>query len=1097
MRIVYKTIFAVLFFIVYPAYNFAQVIHSTTYSVSEGLSQSNVTSLVRDEKGFLWIGTQDGLNRFDGYNFTSFKHNPSDTNSLSNNFINDVIQARSGELWIATNFGLNRYDPLKDQYTLFLASDSGSTIPENQILHLFQDKNGHIWIKSVHYLTRYEPSTGRFTSYQHFNDYFNYYDGTNNFDMLVDHTGKLWVGTKDGLNYFNRELEVFKRYHHQPSSPGSLTNNMVQAVYEDKKGRLWVGTDDGLNLLDRDQGTFRHFYVSRGARNRDRNSINDILVDQEGLFWVATNAGLFLFHPDKGTFTRPHHLIGQYAELANANITELEQYRSRVIWVGTLQGMTKLQKNLKDFKLYRNNQQNEPLFVDNLIASVYKDRESLVWVGTWDEGLFLFNRRKDKINRYTQEHPLIPSNDIHTLFADSKSRLWIGTDNGVVWFDLENRTFHPFSDIVAPETFANNRVYAMDEGRGGTMWFATRNGLHAYNGASLKSYYSRQYDTTSLTSNFVYDVMVDSKGSVWAATNKGLNHYLGENQGFRRFQRESLTCSNCLVSNETLCLHEDHQGNIWIGTVGGLNKYDPDSGVMTTYTEQDGLPNNLIYAIQEDRSGNLWISSNKGLTKMDVVTGRMINYGIHDGLQDYEFNHLAACQADDGEMFFGGISGLNAFYPDSIQQSNYVPNIEITSAEVITNKTKKNHHLLGSDTLMLPAGNNLVTIEFVSLDMVAPNKTQYAYKLQGAENEWVDVGNRRYATFSNLDPGKYDLMVRATNNDQVWNNSPEKLTLIVATPMWQTRWAITGYGVLGMLIILGIIRWRTNNLRKANQRLKEREIIARQVARQKEELSIKNKNITDSLTYAKRIQESLLPSDNTFKSLLSDSFILYKPKDIVSGDFYWVNEVDDKLFIAVVDCTGHGVPGAFMSIIGVELLNSITNEQGVTEADNILYDLNKGISLTLSKDNNRNKTIRDGMDIALCVIDKTNRELEFAGAFRPIYLIRDNKIEEIRGDRFSVGMMEESMGKEAISKRRFKLRDDDMVYLFTDGYADQFGGPDGKKFKYRRFRHLLLNIHQLPLEQQRMYLNKSLEDWQGDQEQVDDILIVGFTPRYI
>jgi serine phosphatase RsbU (regulator of sigma subunit) len=317
---------------------------------------------------------------------------------------------------------------------------------------------------------------------------------------------------------------------------------------------------------------------------------------------------------------------------------------------------------------------------------------------------------------------------------------------------------------------------------------------------------------------------------------------------------------------------------------------------------------------------------------------------------------------------------------------------------------------------------------------------------------------------------------------------------VVETPFWKSEFAYFAYAIGGILLIFWIIRWRTRSLRKANQQLKEREIIAQQVAKQKEELSVKNKNITDSLVYAKRIQESLLPSDITFKNILKDSFILYKPKDIVSGDFYWVNQVEDKLFVAVVDCTGHGVPGAFMSIIGVELLNNITSEQKILEADKILYDLNRGISLTLSKDGGDTKPIRDGMDVALCIIDKKKKQLEFAGAFRPLYLLRDNKIQEIKGDRFSVGMLEDSIEDSKIIKKTIELKEDDMIYLFSDGYADQFGGPESKKFKYRRFRHLLLTIHKLPMEQQKYYLDKSIEDWRGDQEQVDDILIVGFRP---
>ena len=1098
MKVVCQIIVVLFFLFLQLGDGVAQVIHSSAYSVNQGISQSNVTCLEKDQRGFIWVGTQDGLNRFDGYQFKTFKHNPSDTNSLSNNFINDILEAEDGSLWIATNYGLNRYNPLTDQFRIFISRpEEQNSLPENQILKLQEDSQGQIWIKTVHYLVRYHPERNEFTSFKHFNDYFNYYDGTNNFDLLIDRDDKLWVGTKDGLNLFNRELEIFKRYKHDPADPSSLSDNMVQSIYEDARDRLWIGTDNGLNLFDREKHQFKRYYVTHQEQGIDQNSINDILMDEDGLLWVATNAGIFLFYPAEGRFERPGPLIHEPAELRNANITELQQFRSKVLWAGTLQGMVKLQKNLKDFKLYRTNENNEPLFTDNLVASVYKDHLGTVWVGTWDEGLFLFERNTGNMTHYTSDHPYIPSNDIHCLFPDSQGRLWIGTDQGVSWFDLRERSFYHFSNNTGKQIFENNRVYAMDEDQQGRIWFATRNGLHVYDGTELNSFYSQADEPGSLTSSFVYDVMVDSKDRIWVATNKGMNLYLGPGQGFQHFVREELTCTNCLTSNEILCLHEDRHGNIWVGTVGGLNRYDPRSESFVTFTEQDGLPNNLIYAILEDDRGNLWISSNRGLTQMNAQTGDMVNYSIYDGLQDYEFNHLAASKAWDGEMFFGGISGLNSFYPDSIKRSSFVPNIEITSAEVITNRRKNTYNLLGTDTLHLPYNHNLLTVEFVSLDMIAPTKTQYYYQLKGAENEWVDLGNRRYATFSNLPPGKYVLNVRGSNNEHVLNREPELLYIFVETPLWRTRFAYILYGAFGVLMVSLLLRWRTNSLRKANQHLKEREVIAQQVAKQKEELSIKNKSITDSLIYAKRIQESLLPSDHTVRNLFRESFILYKPKDIVSGDFYWVNEVNDKLFIAVVDCTGHGVPGAFMSIIGVELLDNITNEQGITDADKILYDLNKGISLTLTKDNGRSKSIRDGMDVALCVIDKKHKEMEFAGAFRPMYLVRDNKIEEIKGDRFSVGMLEHSMGDKDIRKHRVKLKEDDMIYLFTDGYADQFGGPEGKKYKYRRFRHLLLTIHNLDPDQQRLYLNKSIEDWKGNQEQIDDILVVGFSPRSI
>ncbi|MCF8335058.1 MAG: SpoIIE family protein phosphatase [Bacteroidales bacterium] len=1076
-------------------FNYAQIIHSTNFNVNQGLSQSSVTCFMKDKRGFLWIGTQDGLNRFDGYKFKTFKNKPTDTNSLSHNYINDIIESEKGLLWIATNYGLNRYDPVNGEFEVFLADSMRNSIPENPVFNLYQDDEGSIWIQTSRYLTCYAPETNNFTSYKYPGDYFNYYEADNNFAILRDHQDRLWVGTNNGLNYFNEALGEFNRYKYDSSDKQSLTNSKIQVIYEDNSGNLWIGTDAGLNKFNRNTGDFKRYYVDTMNIYHDVNNINDICIDKEGLFWVGTEAGLYLFKPGEGKFEDPDNLLHNSSRLTDIQINKISCFTSNIIWVGTLQGLVKLQKNLKDFRLYKKDDDNQPLFADNLIASVYKDKYNRIWVGTWNKGLYRLDRETFRMERFIRQSPYIPGNDVHTLFPDSRNRLWIGTDQGVSYYDLKTRSFHFIEPSHLQKIFTDNRIYSIDEDQSGRLWFGTRKGLHVYAEGDMRSFYGNSNDTNSLTSSLVYDVMIDSNDTLWVATNKGFNKYLGSGKGFKQFRKKSLACHNCLASNEVLCLHEDSAGYIWIGTVGGLNRFNPRNEEFKTYTEQDGLPNNLIYAILEDDNGNLWLSSNMGITKFDPVSEIFLNFDIYDGLQAYEFNHLAAYKASDGEMFFGGISGLNSFYPDSIRRDTTIPNIEITSVEMVTNQEKRTHDLLATDSLTISYKNNLITIEFVSLDLMQPSQNKYAYRLEGVENEWVNIGNRRYATFSNLAPGEYTFRVKGSNNDNIWNDKGTSLHIIVETPYWQSDLALLIYGGLSISLLVLIFHWRNKRLKKKKQQRKERERFAQQIAKQKEELTNKNKSITDSLLYAKRIQEALLASNTDLNNLLKNSFILFKPKDIVSGDFYWIHEKDDKLFLAVVDCTGHGVPGAFMSIIGVELFDHIVNDQGITEVGNILYEMNKAIFTALSQEEDKTRSIRDGMDIALCVVDKKKRELEFAGAFRPMYLLRDNKIEEVKGDRFSVGLHEELMDATEITKSKFSLTDHDMIYLFTDGYADQFGGPEGKKYKYRRFRHLLLNIHKLPVVQQKYYLEKSIEDWMKDQEQVDDILIVGFNPQ--
>lgn len=312
---------------------------------------------------------------------------------------------------------------------------------------------------------------------------------------------------------------------------------------------------------------------------------------------------------------------------------------------------------------------------------------------------------------------------------------------------------------------------------------------------------------------------------------------------------------------------------------------------------------------------------------------------------------------------------------------------------------------------------------------------------------------------------------------------------------WQTQPAYFIYVAVVLLLLLLLYRYRTRNLRIANQILREKELASKEISRQKEELALKNRNITDSINYAKRIQMALMPNENVFSRFFSDSFIYYKPKDIVSGDFYWINEKNDKIFFAVADCTGHGVPGAFMSIIGFELLRNIIFTQKLEEPASILNQLNSDFTAVFHDGGKygQEMTFRDGMDLGFCVIDKKNSILEFAGAFLPLYLIRNNSIIEIKGNRSSIGLIDEKE-KDLFSNHRIRLEKNDVIYLFSDGYADQFGGEKGKKFKYRRFRYLLLNIHTLPMEKQKELLDQSMAQWMKGCEQVDDILIIGLKP---
>ena len=441
------------------------------------------------------------------------------------------------------------------------------------------------------------------------------------------------------------------------------------------------------------------------------------------------------------------------------------------------------------------------------------------------------------------------------------------------------------------------------------------------------------------------------------------------------------------------------------------------------------------------------------------------------------------------KCFFGGTNGLNGFNPIEMKDNPYIPQVVFTLFSKMSTSKKESMNLEKVDEVVINYSDHSLTFNFAALEYTKSEKNNYKYMMEGLNNNWIEIGNRNFQDFGTLAPGEYTLRVKGSNNDLVWNEKEISLKIIVLPPIWKTIWAYILYAIIILTVVFTYVRSRTRKLQHANDALRTKQLAALEIAKQREELALKNKNITDSINYAKRIQEAMLPSEFLFRKLLPDSFIFYNPKDIVSGDFYWVTEKESKIFIAAVDCTGHGVPGAFMSIIGFDLLRNITKERGVENPAQILNLLNLGISETFSRHTNET-ALKDGMDVSLLVIDRNNKVLEYSGAFNPLYIARDNKIIEVKGNRFAVGKMEGNEDNK-FDNHIIPYKDNDMVYIFSDGYADQFGGPLGKKFKFRRFRHLLLTINSLPLTKQKSFLEENFDSWKGQLEQVDDILVIG------
>lgn len=437
-----------------------------------------------------------------------------------------------------------------------------------------------------------------------------------------------------------------------------------------------------------------------------------------------------------------------------------------------------------------------------------------------------------------------------------------------------------------------------------------------------------------------------------------------------------------------------------------------------------------------------------------------------------------------------------SIYPEEISKS--VNQVENTELQIYISSVEWSHKdqitVLSSrniDSVILPYRFSYLKTDFhIQPDKKNPEQN-YKYALVRSKEEinWKNIGHKNHLILTHLKPGNYTLMISAGIPGQDTEVHPGELRIIVKTHFFISVYAIAFYIIAFIVLFSAFFRSQTRALRNLTRQFRERERIAEQLMAQKEELALKNKNITDSINYAQRIQTALMPSEKQFKKLFPESFILHIPRDIVSGDFYWINDVSDHIFFAAVDCTGHGVPGAFVSIIGFELFRRLTNIEGIHRPSDILNNLNKDFQEVFGDVGNI--TLKDGMDVAFCSLNKKSKTLEFAGAFNSLYLIRDNSIIEIKGDRNSVGLDQPEMSDNEFTNHTMQLKSGDIIYMFSDGFADQFGGPEGKKYKYRRFRHLLLALHHLPMNRQHDFLYRSIMEWKGDLDQVDDILVIG------
>ncbi|HYG37503.1 MAG TPA: two-component regulator propeller domain-containing protein [Cytophagales bacterium] len=857
--------------------------------IDEGLSQSNVSSLLQDRKGFMWFGTKDGLNKYDGYRFTVYKKSLEDKNSLSSNDIKSLLEDAAGNIWIATwQGGLNRFDPKKERFTHYRNNPNNPrSLASEDIKCLYYDRDGNLWIGTGNEgLDLFDKTSGSFIHFVNDKNDPNSIGDNGITCLFEDKDHNLWIGTRNGgLNLFDKKTETFKGFQHDPYDNTTLSHNNVQFIHEDDTGNLWIGTyGGGLNLFDKRKGTFTriHFKEGNGDKSKNYSVLLSIAEDNTGNYWIGTeNSGVISFDPEKMDFSYYRSLNDDQTSISSNTITSILKDTKGNLWFGTSDGgINRINVDGTKFNHYRH-QQNLNSLSNNIVACIYEDSRENIWIGTDGGGLNLFDKKKKSFTHFRHEKDNAQSicgDNVLTVCEDSLNNLWVGTwGQGISVFNpIQKKYKHYRHDPKDSASLSNDFAFRVFKDSKNRIWVATYGGglnLYFPEEDSFLKYSHDEKDKGSISSNFLLTIFEDKNGRIWIGTDgSGLNLFDEENNKFISYTQEDSEYG--LSNNYVGCILEDKDGFIWLSTNFGLNKLNPRTNKITKFFVKDGLPNDVITGTLQDAKGNLWISTSKGLSQFDPKNNIFKNYSTSDGLQANEFK--SSCLSKDGRMYFGGRNGFNEFWPDSIKGLDFDPPIVFTNFEIFNKQvpitqgamdvSPLQENITDTREINLTYKQSVISFEFATLNFTTPEKKRYSYILEGFDDHWRDIGTRNTVTYTNLDPGIYTLKVKGLTNNGTWSEKRAEMKITISPPFWKTWWfkLLAVLAVAGLLLIafysrLAAIRRqnillekevtkRTHELSDANFSLHERN----------EEIKLQNETLEEFNREIKRQSDKIL-----------------------------------------------------------------------------------------------------------------------------------------------------------------------------------------------------------------------------------------------
>jgi len=780
--------------------------------IEQGLPNNLPNLIYADGDGYIWVATSEGLCRYDGYGFRVYRPDLEDEGSLSNADVSVMYEGHTGALWIGANGGLNRLDRKNGKFQHFTHDpNDAKSISSDFITAICEDGNGALWIGTADAgLNKFDSKAGVFMRVLH--------DSTSATPMakslsdnriramVRDHAGVLWIGTRDGcLNRLDPTKNEFDCYFDSRSDSKTFGKEGVRTLCEDHSGNLWIGTyEAGLKRFDTITGKFHRFvHNPKDPKSLNSNTVRQVLVDQSGVLWIGTDGGgLDKWVPGR---REVEHFVNDPknpTSLGNDFVLSLCEDRSGTIWIGTMVGLNKLYPRRNRFRNFSHDPDDPKSLSSDHVAPIYEDRSGNLWVSTHGGGLNRFDHTTGAFEHFIHDpgNPnSIGSDNVTDVCEDRSGTYWISTwGGGLNKFDLKRKEFRHFThDPKNPKSISSDDIDPVYEDRSGMFWIGTLNdGLNKFDPKSgeFKHFFHDPNTPNSLSDNTIWGFEVDTatqKGEIlWIATGNGFTRFDVQREEFQQFLPDPHHKQS--PSNNIMAIHKDQSSAIWLGTVGGgLFYFNQASGTFTQFTTKDGLPNNIIWCIEEDDHGRLWLSTSNGLSRFDPHRKWFKNYDLDDGLQGSEFNGGSHCKTRSGELCFGGTNGFTMFHPDSIKENTHIPQIVITELKKSGKPFDITQVISSSGVIELSYKENFFSFEFAALDFVRPEKNRYAYKLEGFNEDWIDCGLERSATFMNLEGGRYTFRVKGSNNDGVWNEEGTSIAVVITPPFWKTWWFTT------------------------------------------------------------------------------------------------------------------------------------------------------------------------------------------------------------------------------------------------------------------------------------------------------------------